>query len=223
MTGQQSTISQNIQKRMTDLGIRNKVELSEKSGVSRTVVTNIINMPNKSVMIDSAIKLARALKCRVEWLCDGTGPINDDYLEEKFRITEGVPLLQLSDIDVYSAEEILEEFIDNDKVERIPCSAGNNNSTFAIKLTSISYRTMLGKYERSGMLFFDCQAKPFSGQWVLVKISEDATPEIMEYISVQGRQFLKSLEADIPEELQRLEITDQIKVIATKVSYAINE
>ncbi len=223
MTVQQSIISQNIQKRMHDLGIRNKVDLSEKSGVSRTVVTNIINMPNKSVMIDSAIKLANTLECRVEWLCTGQGPMNDEHLEKRFRITEGVPLLHLSDIEDPYFEDILEELQDDEKVERVPCPAGNNSSSFAVNLTSISYRTMLGKYEQSGMLFFDCKAKPFSGQWVLAKVSNDATPEIMEYISVQGRQFLKSLEVDIPQELQRIEVTDEIQIIATKVSYAINK
>lgn len=224
MTAHQSIISQNIQKRMQDLGIRNKVELSEKSGVSRTVVTNIINMPNKGVMIDTAIKLANALECRVEWLGTGKGPMNDDYIERKFLIADGVPLLNLNEVTgLDDTKKNLDNLNQDSSIDRIPCPSGNKQYAFAVNLNSVSRRANLGKYDRAGFLFFDCDEEPLSGQLVIAQLDENTKPEIMEYVSVQGRRFLTSIEMNIPEQLQSIEITDSKKIVATKVGYAIIE
>lgn len=220
MTSQKSIISQNILRRMEDLGIKNRVALSERSGVSRTVITNIIAMPTKSVMVDTAINLAEALECRVKWLCSNEGPMNDDEIEKKFAINNGVPLLQLSDVsDQETTKRFLSEL--DESAQRIPCPSGNKESVFGVTLSSVSYRANLGNYDRAGIVYFDFDVEPLSGQWVIAQLTPDSRPEVMEFIAGQGRMYLNSIEMNTPDQYKPLEIKDRSPIVATKVSYSI--
>ncbi|MGR5294770.1 helix-turn-helix domain-containing protein [Vibrio mediterranei] len=219
----QSVIAKNILKRMDDLGIKSKVTLSDISGVSRTVITNIILMPNKSVMIESAIKLANALECRVEWLITGIGPINDADQAKQNRLDQGVPVISLNALAKTTAQEILTEVSGDESIRRIPCPAGNSKTRFVVNLNVVKLSEPWGsRYEAGGMLFFDHEVDPISGQLVIAKTTLDSAPDIMEFISVHGRKFLKSLNDDIPEDLVRIEMTDDMEIIASNVSYAVN-
>lgn len=46
-------------------------------------------------------------------------------------------------------------------------------------------------------------------------------PEIMEYQIAHGREFLKSMNPDIPEDLKFVEMSDSIKIIAAFSAFAV--
>lgn len=58
-----SVLARNIEQRKRDLNITKSIDLAKRSGVSRAVLTNIKLNPEKSIMLDSAIRLADALDC----------------------------------------------------------------------------------------------------------------------------------------------------------------
>lgn len=93
-----SVLARNIESRKRDLGISKSIDLAEKSGVSRAVLTNIKVNPDKSIMLPSAVQLAKALDCRLEWLATGEGsPTTDEYIEA-VHLSMGSPIVSLNQL-----------------------------------------------------------------------------------------------------------------------------
>ncbi|WP_063654133.1 helix-turn-helix domain-containing protein [Aliivibrio fischeri] len=213
---QKSILARNIEQRKYDLGITTNIEVARKSGVSRAVITNIGLHPNKSIMLDSAVLLAKALDCRLEWLATGEGPINLDDVERHNRLRYGAVVIRTSELESSTPEELLKELYDDQSRERVPCPAGNSFTTFIVRLNQD-----IGKYAAGGMMYFDYEKTPITGSVVLAKTAKDAAPEIMEYTKAHNRSFLKSLSEDLPAELKFIEITEEMAIISTLTAYAI--
>lgn len=210
-----SILAQNIEKRKRDLGITTNIQLAKSSGVSRAVITNIQLQPEKSIMLDSGLMLARTLDCRVEWLATGEGPINLDDVERYLRVKFACPVLVLSEISKDSLPELLSKSIEDLSRERIPCPAGSNENRFVIRLSSD-----VGKYWAGGLMYFEYNGTPENGRPVIALMNGEL--EIMEYARAHGRVFLKSLNEDIPQELRFIEKTDDVSILASYVSFASN-
>ena len=213
MSQEMSVLARNIETRRKDLGITTSIELARKSGVSRAVLTNIKLNPTKSVMLDSALKLADTLKCRLEWLATGEGSPSADEYSEYSKIELGAPVVTLNELINNEPKEYLKKLLEEDR-ERLPCPAGNSKTQFVIRLTED-----VGKYAAGGVLYFDIDKTPVNGQLVLVETHKDNL-ELMEYQTSHGRQFLKSLSDDVPPDLKFVEIENQ-KSIATFAAYAV--
>nr|WP_321458666.1 helix-turn-helix domain-containing protein [uncultured Vibrio sp.] len=206
-----SVLATNIERRKTDLGITKSIDLAKKSGVSRAVLTNIKLNPEKSIMLDSAIRLAEALDCRLEWLATGVGSPNIDEYKEASKIDLGAPLVTLNELVNTEARTLIEKLRELDR-ERHPCPIGNSKNQLIIK----SNRKIF-EYP-AGYFYFDIEKVPVSGQLVIADTGGNV--EIMEYQSTHGRQFLKSIEEDLPADLRYIEITEQ-KLIGTFEAFAI--
>ncbi|HIF6165102.1 MULTISPECIES: helix-turn-helix domain-containing protein [Vibrio harveyi group] len=206
-----SVLARNIEQRKRDLGISKSIDLAKKSGVSRAVLTNIKVNPEKSIMLDSAVRLAEALDCRLEWLATGKGEPNLDEYKEASKIDLGAPLVTLNELVGAEPKELIERVRELDR-ERHPCPTGNSKTQIIIK----SNRKILDY--PAGYFYFDVDKTPVSGQLVIADTGGNA--EIMEYQSTYGRQFLKSLEEDLPKELRFVEITEQ-KLLGTFEAFAI--
>lgn len=208
---QMSVLAQNIEQRKRDLGISKSIDLAKKSGVSRAVLTNIKVNPEKSIMLDSAIRLSEALDCRLEWLATGKGEPNLDSYKEASKIELGAPVVTLNELVNAEPHELIERLRELDR-ERHPCPTGNSKSQIIVK----SNRKVFDY--PAGYFYFDIDKTPVSGQLVIANTGGNA--EIMEYQSTHGRQFLKSLEEDLPSDLRFIEITDQ-KLLGTFEAFAI--
>lgn len=208
-----SVLAINIEQRKRDLGISTNIELAKKSGVSRAVITNIQLQPEKSIMLESGLLLAKTLDCRVEWLATGEGPINMDDVERHQRVKFGSPVVSLAEIAKGQLEDVLTRSVTDLNHERIPCPTGSNETTFVVRLNDD-----IGKYWAGGLMYFDSQAAPTNGKPVIVRI--DGEIEVMEYARAHGRVFFKSLAEDIPQELKFIEKSEDMAIIASYVAYA---
>ncbi|ENH4363929.1 helix-turn-helix transcriptional regulator [Vibrio fluvialis] len=211
-----SILASNIEKRMNDLGIHTNTDLAKLSGVSRAVITNIKLHPEKTIRLDSGVLLARALKCRVEWLATGEGPINLDDVEKHQRLKYGAPLVKLEELASKEPEQLLMEAMAQEQRERYPCPAGNSESTLVIRLAN-----QIGKFAAGSFIYFDCTKPPASGSVILVQTAKDAAPEIMEYTRAHNREFFKSLSEDLPPELRFIEKSEDMKVLATFAAWCM--
>lgn len=61
--------------------VRYKKEIAQMAGVSPGAVTQWLTGDTTSLAADPLIKLAKALRVRVEWLKDGTGPVEEEDAE----------------------------------------------------------------------------------------------------------------------------------------------
>ncbi|EGQ9145683.1 helix-turn-helix transcriptional regulator [Vibrio parahaemolyticus] len=207
-----SVLARNIEQRKRDLNITKSIDLAKKSGVSRAVLTNIKLNPEKSIMLDSAIRLADALDCRLEWLATGEGSPTADEYKELSRIELGAPLVTLNSFVDVEPEDFLKTGVP-EYTQRFPCPSGNSKSQFVIKVND-----QIKNYPAGGYFYFDTEKTPVSGQLVVANTGNNV--EIMEYQSAHGRQFLKSVNEELPIELRLVEITGQ-KLIGTFAAYAI--
>lgn len=212
-----STIAKNIDRRMKEIGMKTNVELSEKSGVSRTVITNIFMMPNKSVMGDSAVKLAKALQCRVEWLITGEGPVTDDEITS-------VPILSLRDLSETEINTAIESARSISSSPKMPCPSGYSVSSFGVQLDSTHNFDSCKKYnkfEQGGVMFFDHEAPLHNGGLILIQLSAGSTPEIMEFFKARDMGFVRSLNDNLPESIRTVEMTQDMKVLAVHIGYSV--
>ncbi|HHP0484896.1 helix-turn-helix domain-containing protein [Vibrio harveyi] len=208
-----SILARNIEQRKRDLGIAKSIDLANKSGVSRAVLTNIRKMPTKSIMLDSAVHLAKALECRLEWLATGEGsPTTDEYVEA-VQLSMGAPLVTLNQlVNVEDTEDYIANGI-GAHAQRLPCPSGNASSQFVVKVNE-----QIKNFPAGGYIYFDTVKVPISGQLVVANTGNNV--EIMEYQSAHGRQFLKSLNEDLPLELRLVEIDEQ-QLIGTFSAYTL--
>ncbi len=208
-----SVLAQNIEQRKRDLGIAKSIDLATKSGVSRAVLTNIKKNPTKSVMLDSALLLSKALDCRLEWLATGEGsPTTDEYIEA-VHLSMGAPNVTLNQlIGVHDSEDYITNGIGS-HVQRFPCPSGNAKTQFVVKVNE-----QIKNFPAGGYFYFDTAKVPISGQLVVANTGNNI--EIMEYQSAHGRQFLKSLNEELPLELRLVEIEEQ-QLIGTFSAYAL--
>ncbi len=202
-----SLLAKNIEQRKQQLGIRSGIDLARKSGVSRAVLTNIKKNPQKSIMVDSAIDLAEALECRLEWLITGKGhPTSDEYLEVE-RVANGAPLIWMNELKDKSAADLLEAISKDKFRRRFLCPVGNAATQFVLVASSD-----VGKYPAGGHIYFDTTKKPVSNDIVIVKQGNNI--DLFEYQAILDREFLKSLNTAIPEDFRLFEIADH-ELIAT--------
>jgi len=214
-----SVIATNIDRRMQDLGIKTKVQLAAISGVSRTVITNIFIMPNKGVMAESAVNLAKALECRVEWLISGEGPVTEDDIF-------GAPILTFEVLESLSSQQItavIESARQDPTVKKAPCPTGYGNMNFAVALDSnINFEASkkYRKYEQGGIAFFESQKKPRSGELVLALPLESGTPAVMEYSSAHSKAYLSVLNDNFTESIRTVELAGQMEILGTFIGYS---
>lgn len=211
-----SIIGANIERRMKELGIKTNKELSDLSGVSRAVITNVQLNPNKKLMAESAIWLANALQCRPEWFVFGKGPVNLDEVEKANRLRFGAPVVSVNELVEKKPKELLRSIATNEDRQRHPCPAGNAATMFIIKSSQ-----PIGEFPAGGMYFFDYDLEPSSNQLVIALPDANSTPEIMVYFQARGKKFLKSLVEDLPIELRTIEITEEMEILATFRAFAI--
>lgn len=210
MTSNSSTLARNIKQRMSDLDIRSNLALSKMSGVSRAVITNVMLHPEKSIMADSALQLSKTLDCRVEWLLTGKGHINIDQAIYSNGLHLGSPVFTLNQISESSIDALLQNACSNPNTSRMPCPTGNTPSMFVVWQSR-----PMGRINNPGHIYFDKDKKPVSGQLVIARTSAGACLEYMEYYSAHDKQFLRTVEEHIPEDLRMVELTDGMKIIAT--------
>ncbi|MEI8659304.1 hypothetical protein [Vibrio sp. Hal054] len=208
-----SVLAQNIELRMTELGITSLVALSNESTVSRTVLTNIFKQPKKSITVMSGIKLASALNCRVEWLVTGNGVVSDGGRAH-------APVLDLKTIDSPSlAEHIDAERKRADTVFQ-PSPIGLSPYCFALTVVGNFRPERCRRFDfmqSGGFVFFDCHAVPSSGSIVIV-CSPDRQYRVVEFIETPVGKFTKELDDSIPNDYAFMPIWEDA-VVASCVGY----
>lgn len=212
-----SPMAERIEERMDDLGIKYINEVAEKSGVNRSVVSNILGNPKKSVRIDTAIAIAQGLGCHLVWFLTGEGPKTnaEAFKQQVFKASS--PVMQLSELNSDNLGEVIEQAADDQSRERYSCPNGNNNNTIAIKLDH-----EIDGFDKGGILFFDVgESQVKTGKLVIAKTTKETPPEIMMFSSAHGRRFLKSLSSDIPDDLRIIQMDDNMQIIGAFMAYSI--
>ncbi|OBT17290.1 hypothetical protein A9264_00475 [Vibrio sp. UCD-FRSSP16_10] len=209
MQSKQSVLAKNIKKRMNDLNIQSNLALAKDSGVSRAVITNIMQHPEKSIMADSAFLLGRTLQCTMEWLLTGKGPITPTgHLDRDKRY--GAPLFSINDISDKGIDLLFSEASKNEAITRFMCPTGNKPSIFTVWQSR-----PVGRLNHAGHIYFDKDKKPVSGQLVIVRTHPGAPLEYMEFYSAYDKNFVRYIEEHIPEDLRMIELQDHMQIIAT--------
>lgn len=212
-----SPLARRIEERKDALHIRTNVELAQRSGVSRAVITNIIKNPNKNIMAESAVDLANGLQCRVVWLITGEGPATDKEIQKFQKLKSGSPVMRLDELRGDDVAEDVRTASSEENRERYSCPVGNTDTTVVIRL-----ERQLGRYDAGGLLFMDVAVTaPRTGQLVLASTSAGSPPELMEYTTAHSRHFLKSLSDDVPPDLRFVEMDERMSIVATYKAYAL--
>lgn len=210
-------MAQRIESRMEGLGIPNPAQLAKKADISRAVLTNIMRRPDKQLWVNVAIKLANALECRVEWMVQGTGPINDDVTQASERLYGQSPLVELNEL----AEPDLGSYVSScfKDTSRLVyhCPIPTSENTVSIKIGRD-----LGRFDSDTVFFVDLNNHlPRSGQIVLARPTGGGTPEFYTYSTSMNKQFIKSMSKDLPEDLQFMQVDKEIEFIGCFVAAII--
>lgn len=212
-----SPLAQRIEERKEDLGLKTIVGLSEKTEVSRAVLTNIFLNPKKSIMLATGILLAKGLECRLEWLMTGEGPKTDLDMVNSLKYKHVSPVVKLSEIDCNNIKEFLERVSNDEGRERYSCATGSDENTIAIRLDRD-----IERYPMGGLLFFDLgSTQSQTGKLVIATTSNDTPPEIMIFTSARNRKFLKSLSNDIPDDLKLIEMDENTRILGVFKAFSI--
>lgn len=209
-------MGQRIKERMQQLGIKTNIKLADVSGVSRAVITNVVRNENKSVMLDSAMKLARALNCRVEWLYDGSGDVNDDETRRIAFLRDGAPVIALDELAGTTSNELIELLYSEEFRERRPCPSGNSTTTFIVRSPS-----NFKHYSSGSLLYFDSSKKPTDSDIVLIRTNKDQPPSIMEFFTNNSDEYVKVITREVPDDMAFSKLKNPYEIVATLTSSAL--
>lgn len=76
------TLAERIKLALAKSGL-SQAELARRAGIAQPSVNGWVSGATKSMRANVAVKAARALGVRTEWLANGTGPMVDEYVEAK--------------------------------------------------------------------------------------------------------------------------------------------
>ncbi|HHQ4617470.1 MULTISPECIES: helix-turn-helix domain-containing protein [Aeromonas] len=89
------TFGQRLEEKLQELGI-SMSELARRTGLSKSVISNTINNPNREMRVSSLISIARVLKVDPIWLY--TGRSSGDLLNDIQFNSDKVPVWTLDDV-----------------------------------------------------------------------------------------------------------------------------
>ncbi|MCF5912089.1 DNA-binding protein [Aeromonas veronii] len=90
------TFGQRLEEKLQELGI-SMSELARRTGLSKSVISNAINNPNREMRVSSLISIAKVLRVDPIWLY--TGRSSSDLLNDIQFNSDKVPVWTLSDVE----------------------------------------------------------------------------------------------------------------------------
>ncbi|MGY3961176.1 helix-turn-helix domain-containing protein [Aeromonas popoffii] len=90
------TFGQRLEEKLQELGI-SMSELARRTGLSKSVISNTINNPNREMRVSSLISIAKVLKVDPIWLYSGRS--SGDLLNDIQFNSDKVPVWTVSDVE----------------------------------------------------------------------------------------------------------------------------
>ncbi|MBS2781709.1 helix-turn-helix transcriptional regulator [Aeromonas salmonicida] len=90
------TFGQRLEEKLQELGI-SMSELARRTGLSKSVISNTINNPNREMRVSSLISIAKVLRVDPIWLY--TGRSSGDLLNDIQFNSDKVPVWSLADVE----------------------------------------------------------------------------------------------------------------------------
>lgn len=212
-----TTFGTRLESRRTALGFTQE-QLAAKSGVTRVGISKIELDVTKNARADTLFALAKALKCRPQWLLDGTGSVElDKTTEPNSNITAGPPIYQFVPILNYVQAGNWTEVIEQNEEELFPCPVKCSPGTFALRIRGNS---MLPRFEEGDLIFIDpTLISPDSGKFVVVQMDDSSEATFKQLEVIDGKRFLKALNPEYLPDMRYVKVNGNCRFIGTVVGH----
>ncbi|WP_256384390.1 LexA family protein [Photobacterium toruni] len=210
-----TTFGARLEARRSALGLTQE-QLATKSGVTRVGISKIELDITKNARADTLFALAKALKCRPQWLLEGSGPMTTDEASEP-NVIAGPPIHQFVPVLNYVQAGSWTEIVDQDEVEMFPCPVKCPPGTFGLRIRGNS---MLPRFENDDLIFIDpTQITPDSGKFVVAQLDDSNEATFKQLEVIDGKRFLRALNPDYPPEMRYVKINGNCHIVGTVISH----
>jgi SOS-response transcriptional repressors (RecA-mediated autopeptidases) len=191
-------------------------KLASLAGISRMGVAKIELDVTQSARADTLFALAKALKCRPEWLLYGVGSpeLDDTNIEPGPPIEQYVP--EVNWVQAGNWTSVCESAHPSEAPMH-PCPVKSSAGTFALRVKGESMRP---RFEENDLIFVDpALVQAEHGKFVVAMMegSDEATFKQLQIID--GQKMLKALNPDYPPDMRYVKINGNCRLVGTVVSH----
>ncbi|BDD93513.1 hypothetical protein PanNE5_29530 [Pandoraea sp. NE5] len=161
-----------LQHAMNLRNVRLKADVAKAAGVSASAVSQWFRGDTKSLKAGSILALAKFLRVQVDWLKDGTGPMEGDANVRAAEIgMRRIPLI--SSVQAGLMHEAVTPFPPGSAFEYLLTDLDLSESAFALEVEG---RSMEPEFKEGDRVIVDPAIKPIPGDFVVAKNGhEEAT------------------------------------------------
>ncbi|USD64234.1 helix-turn-helix domain-containing protein [Vibrio sp. SCSIO 43136] len=192
-------IGERVNERMHVVGI-SQAQLAREAGVTSVTMMRIRNGEATNVRATTAIKLAKSLKCSINWLILGRGPVEDDAPTEHIS-SATVIIPDQSEPSGFKATVPIGSPVD-----------GENLIALHISDDMISLPNQCLVFVEQGVL-------PASGEFALVRDQQN-TLLVRRYRNMGAAIMLEATASGIPEQFRYTELNEDMSVIGRVAAYS---
>jgi SOS-response transcriptional repressor LexA len=233
------TFADRLKGRRKEIGL-SQVDLARVSGVSQTTISDIERGRNDGS--GRILDLAKALRCRPEWLEKGTGQMlpmtRDDIIKNLHgmktvdwpgelqnavdlgQTTRSIPLISWVEAGQFcNSPDLLHP---GDFEELIPCPRKSGQHSYALRVQGDSMVSPFPgqrSYPPGTVIICDPEAQITNGCRVVARIHDEETATFKVYAEDAGKRYLKPLNPQYPT----IEITPNMHICGVVVGSWMDE
>ncbi|PCE67570.1 LexA family transcriptional regulator [Salinivibrio sp. YCSC6] len=208
-------LGERVLKRRTELGLTQD-QLASQAGISRMGVAKIELSVTQSARADTLFSLAKALKCKPEWLLYGKGSpeLDERNIEPGPAIEQYVPEVNWVQAGNWTSAG---DSVHPADAPLHPCPVKCSSGTFALRVKG---QSMEPRFEENDLIFVDPnQVDAEHGKFVVAMMegSDEATFKQLQII--EGQKMLKALNPDYPPDMRYVKINGNCRLVGTVISH----
>lgn len=190
------TIAARVLSKRTELGLT-QTELAEKAGTTQQAIVQLESGKTKRPRY--LPELAKALKCDIQWLLDGTGSELDGNVSHPapYKPTARYPVL--SKVQAGAWDEACEPYTIKDVDMWLESDAHTQGDAFWLQVEGDSMTAPIGLSIPAGTyVLFDTGREAVNGSLVVAKLTDDNEATFKKLIIDGSQKYLKGLNPQWP-------------------------
>ena len=190
------TIAARVLSKRTELGLT-QTELAEKAGTTQQAIVQLESGKTKRPRY--LPELAKALKCDIQWLLDGTGATLDGNVSNPrdYKPTARYPVL--SKVQAGAWDEACEPYTIKDVDMWLESDAHTQGDAFWLQVEGDSMTAPIGLSIPAGTyVLFDTGREAVNGSLVVAKLTDDNEATFKKLIIDGSQKYLKGLNPQWP-------------------------
>ncbi|WP_052706122.1 helix-turn-helix domain-containing protein [Vibrio galatheae] len=192
------SIGERITQRMEQLGVT-QAQLSREVGITQVSTMRIRTGQSENIKAVTALKLAKSLKCNINWLVLGRGPVESESSQ---------PLVNAASLIVAESTHAKGYKV----IATIGAPVDGDN------LLAFCVNDDLIDLPQNSTLFVETKSKPESGQYALY-IAANGNLIARKYRNMGAATLLEATASNIPDQYRFTELTEDIKLIGKVIAY----